>query len=44
MHLADIQSMEELVYAMRLKAIGMETVKAQCAINELFNENLDISV
>ena len=42
-HLADIKSMEELLYAMRLKALEMDVIKIQCAINELFKENLAIS-
>jgi len=42
-HLADINSMEELLYAMRLKALGIEGIKIQYAINELFNENFAIS-
>lgn len=42
-HLADIKSMEELLYAMRFKALEMDVSKIQCAINELFKENLAIS-
>ena len=42
-HLADIKSMEELLYAMRLKDLEMNPNKIQSAINKLFKENLAIS-
>lgn len=38
-HLSDIKIIEELIYAMRLKEIGLTDEECQKAINDLFGEN-----
>lgn len=41
-HLSDLKIMESLMYAMRLKALGIETISIQKAINQLLSYNLAI--
>ena len=41
-HLSDILTIEELLYAMRLKKIGLTADECKKAINELFLENINI--
>lgn len=38
-HLSDIKIIEELIYAMRLRKIGLSDKECQKAINDLFGEN-----
>ena len=39
-HLTDLKTLERLIYIIRLKKIGMDTVAIQKAINELFHESM----
>ena len=39
-HLSDIKIVEELLYAIRLKKIGLQTSEIQKAISDLFLERL----
>lgn len=39
-HLTDLKTLERLIYIIRLKKIGMDTIAIQKAINELFHESM----
>ena len=39
-HLIDIKFVEEMLYAIRLKKIGIENLIIQRSINDLFRENM----
>ena len=39
-HLSDVRIVEELLYAMRLKKIGLQTSQIQKAISDLFVERI----
>ena len=41
-HLVDIKLVEEMIYVIRLKKIGIEESTIKKSINELFSENLDL--
>jgi hypothetical protein len=43
-HLCDIKIVEELLYAMILKDLHLDTKKIQKGINDLFDENFAIAI